>query len=265
LVETAELIEGWIIAKEAKPAFPVNISINENAAHYTPSIDEQTVFGEKNVIKIDIGTHVDGFIGDIAYTIDLSGENGKLIEASQEALNNALSIIKAGAETWKIGEVVEETIKKFGFKPIENLSGHMLKQYDLHAGISIPNIKTMHSYELEEGMVLAIEPFASTGNGRITESRRTDIFCYEKDILTRNKDAREMLSFVKNEYKTLHFAERWLAKKYDKFKLSIALRELSSREALLSFPVLHDVAGSLVSQAEVTVIVEKDSCKVLTK
>lgn len=265
LLDVAEAVEKLIAEKGAKCAFPVNISINENAAHYTPSFDEQTVFGERDVVKIDIGTHVDGFIGDTAYTINLSGENGKLVEASQKALEAAVSLIKGGAETSKIGKAVEEEIKKCGFRPIENLCGHVLEQYTLHTGLSIPNVETQHSYKLEEGMVVAIEPFASTGRGSVSSGRRTDIFCYAQDVLTRNKDARSILAFVRDEYQTLHFAERWLAKKYEKFKLALALRELSTREALLTFPVLHDAAGSLVSQAEVTVLVEKDGCRILTK
>lgn len=265
LLDVAEAVEKLISDKGAKCAFPVNISINENAAHYTPAFDEQTAFGEKDVVKIDVGTHIDGFIGDTAVSIDLSGENGKLVEASQKALDAAVSMIKDGAETSKIGRAVEDEIKKSGFKPIENLCGHVLEQYTLHTGLSIPNVETQHSYKLEEGMAVAIEPFASTGRGSVTSGRRTDIFCYAQDILTRNKDARSILAFVRDEYDTLHFAERWLAKKYDKFKLAVALRELSAREAFLTFPVLHDAAGSLVSQAEVTVLVEKEGCRILTK
>ena len=266
LLEFAEAVEKKIIEKGAKCAFPVNISINENAAHYTPSADEESVFSEKDVVKIDIGAHIDGFIGgDTAYTIDLSGQNGKLVEASEKALEIAVSMIRDGVETSKIGKTIEETIRKYGCKPIENLYGHVLEHYVLHTGLSIPNVETKYSYVLEEGMVVAIEPFATTGTGTVHEGKRTDIFCYNKNILTRNKDARDILAFVCKEYETLHFAERWLAKKYDKFKLGLALRELVSKEALVSFPVLHDSAGSFVSQAEVTVLVEKDSCKILTK
>ncbi len=263
LLETAETIEGWI-KKEAGIAFPANISINENASHYTPSIDEKTVFGEKDVVNVDIGTHVNGYVGDIAYTIDLSGENGKLVEASEKALENAIALVKAGRLTKDIGKTIEETITKYGFKPVRNLSGHGLEEYEVHAEPSIPNVDVDYDEELEEGQIIAIEPFASTGDGYVKEDRRTEIFSFNREVLTRNMDARGMLAFIQNEYKTLPFAERWLARAYQPFKLKVALKELLVRDALIQYPILKDITGSLVSQAEVTLLVEKDGCKILS-
>jgi methionyl aminopeptidase len=239
--------------------------VNENASHYTPSLNEKTVFSEKDVVNVDIGVHTNGFVGgDIAYTIDLSGNNGKLVEASEEALKNAISLVRAGRKTNEIGKTIEETITKYGFKPIRNLSGHGLGEYEVHAEPSIPNIDTKIGEELEEGQIIAIEPFASTGDGLVREDRRTEIFSFDREVLTRNMDARNMLVYIQNEYKTLPFAERWLAKKYDNFKLKIGLKELISRGALIQYPILKDRAGSLVSQAELTLVVEKDSCKILS-
>jgi len=263
LLEAAESIEA-LIKEQAGIAFPANISINENASHYTPSIDEKTVFGEKDVVNVDIGTHVNGFVGDIAYTIDLSGEQGKLVEASEKALENAISLVKAGRMTKEIGKAIEDTIIGYGFKPIRNLSGHGLEAYEVHAEPSIPNVSVDYEEELEEGQIIAIEPFASTGDGYVKEDRRTEIFSFNREVLTRNMDARGMLAFIQNEYKTLPFAERWLARVYQPFKLKVALKELLVRDALTQYPVLKDTPGSLVSQAEVTLLVEKGGCKVLS-
>jgi len=263
LLEVAETIEGWIKEK-AGLAFPVNISVNENASHFTPSSDDKTVFGEKDVVNIDIGVQVNGFVGgDTAYTIDLSGENGKLVEASEEALQNAISLVRAGRKTNEIGKEIESTIVGHGFKPIRNLSGHGLGEYEVHSEPSIPNISMDYGEELEEGQIIAIEPFASTGDGLVREDRRTEIFSFDREVLTRNMDARAMLAFIQAEYKTLPFAERWLAKKYEPFKLKVALKELVVREALSQYPVLKDRPGSLVSQAEKSLVVEKDSCTIL--
>jgi methionyl aminopeptidase len=263
LLETAETIEGWI-KDRASIAFPVNISVNENASHYTPSFDEKTVFGERDVVNVDIGTQVNGFVGDIAYTIDLSKENGKLVDASEAALKDAISLVKAGRLTKDIGKAVEKTITGYGFKPIRNLSGHGLKAYEVHAEPSIPNVDVDYEEELEEGQIIAIEPFASTGDGMVREDRRTEIFSFDKEALTRNMDARNILAFIKKEYNTLPFAERWLAKNYSQFKLKIALKELLTRGALIQYPILRDRPGSLVSQAEVTLLVEKEGCKILS-
>jgi methionyl aminopeptidase len=263
LLDIAETIEGWI-NEGAKCAFPLNISLNERAAHYTPPVNDETVLGEKDVVKVDLGVHVDGFIGDTAYTIDLSGEWGRLVEAAQEALNAAIAVVKAGVTTDAIGREVEQKIKSFGYKPVQNLTGHLLGEYELHSGLSIPNVEIPKGAVLEEGMVVAIEPFASSGDGFVHEERRTEIFSYEQDILTRNRDARQILEEVKQERRGLPFAERWLARKYEPFRLGIALRELILREAFHTYPVLRDSPGSHVAQAEATVVVEKEGCRVLT-
>lgn len=250
-----------VLKEGMKLAFPLNVSVNEMAAHYTPSIDDERVFGEKDIVKIDSGVHKDGYIADAAVTVDLSGENGKLIEAAEEALENAVSVIRAGVTTKEIGKTIEDTIVKYGFRPIENLTGHVLGRYDLHAGISIPNISVDYAHELKEGDVVAIEPFATPGRGKVNEMKRVEIFGYLRDRPLRLKEAREMLAYIKENFSTLPFAERWLMKK---FSSKFALQELVRSEALRTYPILKEVSGAIVSQAEHTVMVKKDSCEVTT-
>jgi len=141
LLAVAEKVEAIIAGEGALPAFPVNISINADAAHDTPKFGDERVFGEKDVAKLDAGAHVEGYIGDAAITIDLSGEQGVLVEASAAALEAAVAAIKPGVRVVEIGGIVEEEIKKRGFRPIENLTGHQVAQYVLHAGAEIPNVR----------------------------------------------------------------------------------------------------------------------------
>jgi methionyl aminopeptidase len=260
-LEFTERVEAIAIKEGIKHAFPLNVSVNEMAAHFTPSINDELVFGENDLVKIDSGVHDDGYIADAAVTVDLSGENGKLVEASREALKNAISIIKDGITTKEIGKTIEETITSYGFKPIENLTGHVMDRYNLHAGISIPNISVGYAHELKEGDVVAIEPFATPGRGRVNEMKRVEIFRYLMDRPLRMKEAREMLVYIKENFSMLPFAERWLMKK---FSSKFALQELVRSNALKTYPILKEMTGALVSQAEHTVIVTKDSCEVTT-
>ena len=266
LLDLAQKLESMISENGAKPAFPVNLSQNEAAAHQTPSHGEETAIGERDILKIDVGVEVNGFIGDTAATIDFSGERGALVEASEKALEDALSIVRAGAKTSEIGRAIEGAIKSRGFMPIENLTGHSLGQYDLHAGVEIPNIETKHSYELKEGDALAIEPFATDGVGRVSEGNSVEIFSLEEARPVRLREARRILSHIETNYKTLPFAERWL---YGPFKSKLlidsALRELTLNGCLKQYPILKEMKKGMVSQAEATVIVEKDSCRVTTK
>lgn len=264
ILEIAEKIESKILESGGEIAFPVNICINDITAHYTPKWNDSTILTEKDVVSVDIGVHIDGFIADSAYTIDLSGNYEKLLKANETALETAISMIKPEISVAEIGGEVQKIIKNSGFKPIENLTGHEVKQYDLHAGISIPNVEVPYNWKIKEGMVLAIEPFATNGYGRVIESKQAEIFGLEKIKPTRMQESRLILNEIEKRRK-LPFAERWFAKKINPLKLDLVFRELLSNKILKAYPVLHEKEKGIVSQFENTVIVTDDGCEVITK
>jgi len=255
-------LENSIREKGAQPAFPCNISRNEEAAHATPSIDDKTVFS-KDIVKLDIGTHIDGYIGDSAVTVDLSGNNEGLVKASEAALNEALKIIRAGISTIEIGEVIENTIREHGYKPIVNLSGHGLLRYNSHAPPAIPNVKYEHGVILRENDVIAIEPFVTdaTAAGKVVESGNAEIYSLIKAKPVRLREGKKLLEEIK-KYQGLPFAKRWLPRE----RLDLALRTLENTKGVLrDYPVLREEGNGLISQAEHTVIVKEDGCEVTTK
>ena len=202
ILDIAERIESKIKENKAELAFPVNICINDITAHYTPKYNDETVLKENDLVAIDIGVHIDGYIADTAYTIDLSGKNSKMLEVNELALKKAIDLIKDGTSVREIGKIVQETITSSGFKPIENLTGHQIGQYDLHAGISIPNIDVPYNWRLEESMVLALEPFVTNGYGRVIESKHAEIFSLIEKKPTRIKESRELLEIIEERKKT---------------------------------------------------------------
>lgn len=263
--DVAESLEKMILDAGARPAFPANISINDIAAHFTPEADNSGLIGETDLVKIDIGTHIGGCIGDTAVTVDLSGEHGKMLEASQEALNAAIAMMKPGVKVGDIGAAIEAEITSRGFKPIENLTGHKIEPYILHAGVEIPNIKTSSSYALQEGDIFAVEPFASAGSGRVADTSQVEIFSLQATPKLRMRYSRELLEHIVGNYLSLPFAERWLRNIFNsRITLGTALRELLNSGALYPYPVLRDTGRGLVSQHEHTVLVEHDSVKILT-
>ena len=265
LLDVAESLEKMIVDAGAHPGFPCNISINDIAAHFTPEADNVVIVGETDVIKIDIGTHIDGCVGDTAITVDLSGEQGKLLEASEAALAAAISFMKPGVKVGDIGGEIEREITARGFKPIENLTGHKIEPFTLHAGVEIPNVRTTDSYELAEGDIFAVEPFASAGSGRVADTSQVEIFSLVATPKLRMKYSRELLEFIAGSYLSLPFAERWLKGVFkSRVTLSSALRELLNSGALHPYPVLRDTGRGLVSQKEHTVLIEHDSAKILT-
>ncbi len=262
LLDVAEAVEKHISAK-AKCAFPCNISIGNQAAHYTPSLNDDKVFGDSDIVKLDCGAQVNGYIGDSAVTVDLSGGNSALVEAAREALDAAIALAKPGAKSNELGAAIQEAVERRGFKPVRNLTGHVLRQGFLHTGLTVPNISTASGWELEEGMAMAIEPFVSMGRGSVSEERTVEIFSLDRMQPVRNAEARKLVAFVEEEFGLLPFAERWLAPVASGLRLKAALRELMQKQVFHSYPVLSDTG--LVSQAEHTIIITADGCEVTTK
>ncbi len=259
LLEVAEFVESAIRERGGEPAFPCNISRNEEAAHATPSIDDSAVFDAEDLVKVDIGVHVDGYIADSAVTVDISGKHAGLVHASESALYEAIKIIHDGVSTVEIGGVIERAIKEAGYKPIVNLSGHGLARYDSHAPPTIPNVRYEHGVILRTGDVIAIEPFATDGSGKVVESGNAEIYSLIKAKPVRMKEAKNLLNTIK-KYHALPFARRWLPQE----RLNLALRALRNAGILRDYPVLKEEGNGLVSQAEHTVIVKEDGCEVTT-
>lgn len=264
LLEVTEKTEEKIKELGGKLAFPVQISLNDTAAHFCPDADDKTIFKDQ-LASIDVGVHIDGWIGgDNALTIDLSGKNQDLVNASREALNNALKLIKPGITLTEIGKTIQETITKHGFSPIRNLGGHGLGKFDIHTKPTIPNYDNGDTTKLKQDMVIAIEPFASAGAGLVYESSPATIFQIKQKRPVRNMITRQVMKEIQT-YHDLPFCRRWLVKKFGLPKTLFALRELKSLEILREYPPLPDKNHGLVSQAENTVLITKDGCRVLTR
>jgi len=268
-LEIAEKVEDFIKTKnkDARPAFPLNLSSNFVAAHATPEYNEQTLIG-KEIINVDFGVELNGYPTDASFTIDLTqdSENQKLIEAAKLALENAISKVKANVEIKEISKEIEKTITSFGFKPIRNLTGHGLKKGIVHFLPEIPNIYEENSNQkLEEGMVIAIEPFVTKGIGLVKESEKVEIFSYVGDSSFRFRDSHEVLEYIKNNFSTFPFAERWIKVFPSRFRVLASIVDLARNGALEQYPELVEVSSKNVAHYEATILVEKDSAKLLTK
>jgi len=266
LLDIAETVEQMIGEEGCRPAFPVNISINDIAAHYTPEFESTAALDESDIVKIDLGIEMNGALSDTAYTVDLGGENEKLVKASEDALWKAIGMIRPGIAVGEVGALIEDTIKGYGYRPISNLSGHMIKSNELHAGIEIPNIRTSDPYQFKEGDIFAVEPFATTGNGYVEDLEQVEIFSLYMPSKVRMRQSRMIVDHVLKNYGMLPFAERWVRKGFQsKLLVSAALKELLQNHFIRGYPILREASRGLVSQAEHTILVTSDGCEVLTK
>jgi methionyl aminopeptidase len=257
LFELAEEVEKYILSEGAQIAFPINLSVNEQAAHYTPKYNDAQVLLETDLMKIDIGVAVDGYICDGAITINLDNTHAKQIEANKLALDNAISVATFGKPVERIGAEIEKTLKSKGFNPIYNLGGHGLGKNNIHSKPSIPNHAGGSSDDLEEGAI-AIEPFASSGKGQVAEDALVEIFSLKEKKGARNPTARQLLT-VAEKYEGRPFAERWLRKELEgkatEFNITMGLRELLKSRALHAYHGLKEGKGTWVTQVEKTVLI----------
>jgi methionyl aminopeptidase len=262
LTETAEKIENKIIELGGQNAFPVDLSIDDIAAHYSPFYEGTDT--ARGLIKIDLGVHINGCICDTAFSMDLEDneENKKLIKASEQALKEAIKTIKKDIEIREIGKRISETIKENGYTSIVNLAGHELKPYVIHAGISIPNYDNNNINKLPIG-VYAIEPFATTGEGKVYDGGLSGVYGLNEIKAVRGRDEREILSYIEKEYKTLPFSSRWIIKKFGKRAL-IPLKFLEQQNIIRQYSHLIEKSKGKVAQSEHTIYFDGQKAEVLT-
>lgn len=266
--EICDSIESEINERGGQPAFPVNISLNEIAAHYTAEPDDQIVIKDTDVVKIDLGVHIDGYVADTAVTISYDSKYDQLIKIAELSLYEATKIAKCATKSSEIGKTIENTITYNGLKPIQNLSGHSLEQYVIHAGKSIPNIKTYGpSFSLMPNQAYAIEPFVTTkdGLGIVYEGKIRNIFSLVSRKPTKNKDTDEFIIYLWNRFKTLPFAVRWLVNDFAESKAREMLEYLIKKKNIRSYPILVEGNNKVVSQAEHTVFILENLSHIITK
>jgi len=263
VLEVCDAVDAKIIELGAKPSFPAQISLDHTAAHYCCPHDDKTML-ENQVAKLDCGAHIDGIPGDNAATVDLSGNNSDLVKASRNALEAAIKLVKPGVKLSEIGEVIQSEITSLGFSPIRNLSGHGIAKFELHTKPTVPNFNNNDPTELVADQIIAIEPFATTGEGIVIEATSAEVFMQTDHKPVRDMTARKILAEIET-YENLPFAKRWLIKKFPPIKVELALRQLQQLDAVKGYPPLVEKARGLVSQAENTVLVTDSGCEILTK
>ncbi len=271
VLEICEFAEGLILEKGAQITFPVNVSINNVAAHYSSPIDDETVIPEKAIVKLDLGARIDGYIADAARTVTFDPELEKLVKAAKEAFEAGMEIVKPGVKPSEVGNVVEEVIKDHGFLPIIQLSGHKMDEYTLHGDQAIPNISTPPRKDedpFQVGQIWAFETFATTGSGSVHHSEQhTYIYQLpEHRMKIRQQIMRKIVRYAYNMQKTLPFSPRWLTEEFRKGEITYTLRQLVRYGAIIPHSALiEDEPTSRVAQYEDSFIVTEEGYEIYTR
>jgi len=266
LYEICESIEKEVEQKGAKCAFPVNTSLNEIAAHYTAEPNDQKVIKETDLLKIDLGVQINGYIADTAVTVCYDPKFDFLIQAAEAALKDAISMIKVGVKSSDVGKTIENTVKQMGCIPISNLSGHSLGQYTIHAGKSIPNIWSVGSFSFLPTEAYACEPFVTTrdGLGFVREGNTRNIFSLVSRKRTKDTEADRLIDYIWEKFNMLPFALRWFIPEWDEKVARNLLDKLIKTKSIRSYPILVEANGQRVAQAEHTFIPQENGIMVTT-
>lgn len=264
LRDVLEGIEGIIRDEGAAPAFPAQTSRNECAAHYCSSPDDETVYEVGDVVKVDMGVHVDGWIADTACTVDLSedGRHAALIAASADALAAAIGLAEPGRPVSEIGAAVERTITKAGFEPVRNLTGHGLDRWKVHCAPQIPSYGERGGGRLQEGMVVAIEPFACTGRGFIHEAGRAEVFMLVRPPRKAKGVDKAVLKEMQS-WNGLPIARRYFGH-LDTDAVEDTISKLARQGVLIRYPPLVEQPGVMVAQTEHTLHLGADGVEIIT-
>jgi len=256
LAEICEYVESEIIKRGAKCAFPVNTSLNEVAAHYTAEPNDPKTVSDADLVKIDLGAQVNGYIADTAVTVNYDPQYDSLVQAAENALQSAMSMIKVGVKSKDVGRKIQNTIMDMGFKPIANLSGHSLDQYTIHAGKTVPNMWTIGSFSFSENEAFACEPFVTTKNalGFVRNGKIKNIYALVSRKKTKDDEADKLLEYIWNNFNMLPFALRWIVKEWEEKEARKMLDFLIKKKVVKAYAILVEANGKTVAQAEHTFI-----------
>ena len=177
--ELNRVAEDFIRANGAEPAFlgyqgyPAStcISVNEQVVHGIPG---DRVIEEGDIVSVDLGTFLKGFVGDSAYTFavgEVSEEARQLLEVTKEALYKGTAQAKVGNRIGDISAAVQEYAESFGYGVVRELVGHGLGK-KMHEDPEVPNFGARgRGPLLKEGMVICIEPMINMGGKAVVFER----------------------------------------------------------------------------------------------
>ncbi|KAG5518286.1 hypothetical protein PMAC_003082 [Pneumocystis sp. 'macacae'] len=270
MIEIAEMIEDCtrtLVEEDGLKAgigFPTGLSLNHCAAHYTPNAGDKTYLQRTDVMKVDFGVHVNGRIIDSAFTMIFDDKYDKLLEAVKDSTNAGIRESGIDVRLCDIGAAIQEVME---IKPIRNLNGHNIALYNIHAGKSVPIVKSSDQTKMEENEVFAIETFGSTGKGYVRADDDCSHYAKKPDVgyvplrLTRSK---LLLASINRNFGTLPFCRRYLDR-IGETKYLLALNNLVNAGIVEAYPPLVDIKGCYTAQFEHTILLKPTRKEVLSR
>ncbi|XP_008789134.2 ERBB-3 BINDING PROTEIN 1-like [Phoenix dactylifera] len=244
-------------------AFPTCISVNNTVCHFSPLGSDETVLEANDVVKIDMGCHIDGFIAVVAHTHvlqdgSITGRAADVIAAANTAAEVALRLVRPGKKNKDVAEAIQKVAAAYDCKVVEGVLSHQIKQFVIDGNkvvLSVSNPDTrVDDAEFEENEVYAIDIVTSTGEGkpRLLDEKQTTIYkrAVDKNYHLKMKASRFIFSEINQKFPILPFTARALEEK----RARLGLVECVNHDLLQPYPVLHEKPGDLVAHIKFTVL-----------
>lgn len=264
MLDVCAAVEDEIVRGGGRPAFPAQSSRNQVAAHYCPAPEDATRYEDGDLAKLDLGVHVNGYVVDTALTVNVGGDprGERLVEATRAALDEAVAATRAGVPVARLSTAIESAIRSRGATPVRNIGGHGVGRWTVHCPPSIPNVPENGSPLLRAGSVIAVEPFATEGDGLVAERGRAEVFRFDPRHAGDNAVDAKLLEALR-ALRGLPFSRRQLAA-FPATAVAEALTLLAVIGALQAYPPLVETSGMPVAQTEHTLLVTEAGAEVLT-
>merc|ERR1712241_284877 len=229
--------------------------------------EPDVTLADGDLVKIDLGAHIDGFIAVVAHTLvvgasgdsPVTGRKADAMLAAHLASEAALRLVKPGNDTYEITETVSKIGEAFDCKPVEGMLSHQLEQNRIDGEKTIiqnpseAQRKEHDKFEFALHEVYAVDVLISSGDGQGRE-KDAKITVYKKTedtYMLKMKTSREFYSKVSKQFGTMPFNLRSME---DEKKARMGVVECVTHRLIEPFQVLFDKEGAHVAHFKFTVL-----------
>ncbi|CAF1671083.1 unnamed protein product [Adineta ricciae] len=249
-------------------AFPTCLSVNNYICHFSPLVsDPDMILKDDDVVKIDLGCHIDGYVAVVAHTLivgatrekKVTGRRADCILAAYYAAEAALRLVKPTENNTAVTEVIDRIANAYHCKPVEGMISYQMTRGVIDGEKKIyQNPSEMQRREIEKQEfalheVYAVDVLVSSGEGKPRETDiRTTVY-KKKDFIyqLRMKSSRAFLSEVEKRFSLMPFTLRHFE---DEKRARMGVIECAKHDLVEPYPVYQEKEGEFVAEFKFTLL-----------
>ena len=249
--------------------FPSSLSVDDCAAHFTPSKEYDVTLNENSILKVDFGVHVNGWITDSAFTIAFNNKYKNLLDGVKDATYTGIKTAGIDVNIKEWGKGIQEVMESYEVEidgetypvqVIKNLGGHNILKNRIHGGVFLPGAHIDYypdNLKFQEG-IYAIETFGSTKSNMIEERKEENTIFMNKSLTTfkLNKNLSSFYSKILKKFETMPYCTRYLDKMFTNYQPK--MENLVYQDIVSAYPPLHCINGGMTAQYEHTIYLNEN-------